>query len=96
MTSKRKTFWCNIHTESMVMQIQEITGRTFGWTIRHLIKKGYDAMKSGKDMPAEYEDRIVKLNLAWQKIVDQRDKDLMQLTEKLNKIELSMERSAIR
>ena len=53
-------------------------------------------MKSGKDMPAEYEDRIVKLNLAWQKIVDQRDKDLLQLTEKLNKIELSMERSAIR
>ena len=93
---KTRTFWCSEHRYSTIKQAQGIYGRSVSWTIGKLIDIGFQTIRQGKDMPAEYEKRIAKINEAWKEIVDQRDKDLLQLTEKLNKIELSMERSAIR
>lgn len=94
--SKRKSFWCDVHTESMIMKVTKMTQHTQGWTIRFLIEKGFKQFQANPDSNEDFEARIQKLNEAWKREVDIREKEMLELTEKINRMELAMERSPTR
>ena len=100
MKPKSTSFWCDVHSASIIQQMQEITGQTQGWVVRHLIKKAFLAIRSGTDTTDELEDRIVKLHAAYkdqmEKMEKRHNEETTKLVERINSIELSMERSAIR